>query len=200
MLQKCLTTTVLKRDTVISRTLTNYGIIFDIENRILNCNGKKYDINYEKYHGRHFLSGLDEKLDRIAHRVYYDYCVNGFLLNDDVLNYGTSIHGRPEFFVTLVELSSEAEKLDEYWRNHSKSFVVNFYATVEQVHRFNFELDEWRAPPYDDWNELDDEMKLKKWMLSHAIDRANNGLSMQSLFVRDDVIILPTQIESIEDM
>ena len=43
-------------------------------------------------------------------------------------------------------------------------------------------------------------MKLKKWMLSHAIDRANNGLSMQSLFVRDDVIILPTQIESIEDM
>lgn len=191
---------VLKRDTVISRTLSNYGIIFDIENRILHCNGKKYDIDYEKYRGRHFLSGLDEKLDRIAHRVYYDYCVNGFLLNDDVLNYGTSIHERPEFFMTFVELSSKAEELDEYWRNNSKSFVVNFYATVEQVHRFNFELDEWRDPPYDDWNELDDGMKLKKWMLSHAIDRANNDLSMQFLYVRDDVIIPSTQIESIEEM
>jgi hypothetical protein len=191
---------VLKRDTVISRTLGHYGIFFDIENRILHCNGEKYDIDYEKYRSRHFLSGLDEKLDRIAHRVYYDYCVNGFLLNDDVLDYGTSIHERPEFFMTLVELSPEAERLDEYWRNHSKSFVVNFYATVEQIHRFNFELDEWRDPPYEDWNELDDEMKLKKWMLSHAIDRANNDLGMQFLYIRDDVIIPPTQIESIEEM
>lgn len=155
---------------------------------------------YEKYRNRHFSIWSDEKLNRIAHRVYYDYCVNGFLLNDDVLNYGTSIHERPEFFMTLVELSSEAEKLDEYWRNHSKSFVVNFYATIEQVHRFNFELDEWKDPPYEDWNKLDDEMKLKKWMLSHAIDRANNCLGMQSLYIRDDVIIPPIQIESIEEI
>lgn len=48
--------------------------------------------------------------------------------------------------------------------------------------------------------ELDDEMKLKKWMLSHAIDRANNDLGMQFLYIRDDVIIPPTQIESIEEM
>lgn len=91
---------VLKRDTVISRALGHYGIFFDIENRILHCNGEKYDIDYEKYRSRHFLSGLDEKLDRIAHRVYYDYCVNGFLLNDDVLDYGTSIHERPVLSAT----------------------------------------------------------------------------------------------------
>lgn len=126
---------VLKRDTVISRMLSNYGMIFDTENRILICNGKEYDIDYEKYCGCHFLSGLDEELDRIAHRVYYDYCVNGFLLNDDVLNYRTSIHERPEFLMTLVELSPKAKELDEYWRNHSKSYVVNFYATIEQVHK-----------------------------------------------------------------
>lgn len=191
---------VLKRDTIISRMLSNYGIIFDVENRILNCNDKKYDIDYEKYRGRHFLSELDEKLDRIAHRLYYDYCVNGFLLNDDVLNYGTSIHERPEFFMTLVELSSKAEELDEYWRNHSKSYAINFYVTVEQVHRFNFNLDEWRDPPYDNWNELDDNMKLKKWMLFHAIDRVNDDLSMQFIYVRDDIIIPPIQIESIEEM
>lgn len=37
-------------------------------------------------------------------------------------------------------------------------------------------------------------------MLSHAIDRANNDLGMQLLYIRDDVIIPPTQIESIEEM
>lgn len=41
-----------------------------------------------------------------------------------------------------------------------------------QVHRFNFELDEYMDPPYEDWIELNDAMKLKKWMLSHTIDRA----------------------------
>lgn len=191
---------VLKRDTVISGMLSHYGLIFDIENKILNCNGEKYDIDYEKYRGRRFLSELDEKLDRIAYRVYYDYCVNGFLLNDNVKDYGTSIHERPEFLITLVGLSQKVEELDEFWRNHSKSYVVNFYATLEQVHRFNFNLDEHRDPPYEDWNELDDDMKVKKWMLSYAIDRANNNLDMQCLYVRDEIIIPPNQIESIKEM
>lgn len=39
---------VLKRDTVISKALGYYGIFFDIENRILHCNGEKYDIDYDE--------------------------------------------------------------------------------------------------------------------------------------------------------
>lgn len=191
---------VLKQDTVISRMLSNYGLKFDIENKILSCNGKNYDIDYEKYCGHNFLSELDEQLNRIAHRVYYDYCVNGFLFNDNVKDYGTDIHERPEFLMTLVGLSPKAEELEKFWRSHSKSYVVNFYVTLEQVHRFNFELDERRDLPYEDWNELDDDMKVKKWMLSYAIDRANNDLDMQFLYVRDKIIILPNQIESIKEM
>lgn len=65
---------------------------------------------------------------------------------------------------------------------------------MDQVHRFNFELDEDRDPPYEGWTELNDELKLKKWMLSHAIDRAVNRLGEQFLYVRDDVSIPPNQI------
>lgn len=38
--------TVLSRDTSISRLLKNYGIIFDIHNRIMICDGKEYNIDY----------------------------------------------------------------------------------------------------------------------------------------------------------
>lgn len=37
-------------------------------------------------------------------------------------------------------------------------------------------------------------IRLLQWMLSHAIDRAVNGLGEQFLYVRDDVSIPPNQI------
>jgi hypothetical protein len=185
---------VLSSDTSLKRLLGNAGIEFDISRKIVTCNGKEYNIDYEKYRNRHCLSGIDEKLSSIAHRVFYDFCVNGFLVNDNVFDYGTGIHERPEFLMTLGQLFPQAQKLESIWRSKAKSYSIVFYATIGQVHRFNFELDEFRDPPYERWLELDDEMKIKKWMLSHAIDRAANELSMQFLYVRDDVIIPSNQI------
>jgi len=48
--------------------------------------------------------------------------------------------------------------------------------------------------------ELDDEMKIKKWMLSYAIDRAAKKLDTQFLYVKDDVIISPEQIIEISEL
>lgn len=163
----------------------------------ISCKGNSYDIDYEKYRNHHFLTGLDEKLDRVAHRVYYDFCVNGFMANDNVYNYGTNIHERPEFLMTLGEVFPQAQKVESFWRSKAKSYRVDFFATVDQVHRFNFELDEYRDPPYEDWDELDDEMKLKKWMLSHVIDRAHDDLGMTTLYIKDDVTIPANQIISV---
>lgn len=80
----------------------------------------------------------------------------------------------------------QAKKLDEYWRSHSKSYRIYFYTTIEQVTRVTFDLDEVKNPPYDDWSNYDDEMKIKKWMLAHAIDRANNMLSEESVYIKDN--------------
>ncbi|WP_205087639.1 hypothetical protein [Veillonella magna] len=163
----------------------------------ISCKWNSYDIDYEKYRNHHFLTGLDEKLDRVAHRVYYDFCVNGFMANDNVYNYGTNIHERPEFLMTLGEVFPQAQKVENFWRSKAKSYRVDFFVTVDQVHRFNFELDEYRDPPYEDWDELDDEMKLKKWMLSHVIDRAHDDLGMTTLYIKDDVTIPANQIISV---
>lgn len=94
----------------------------------------------------------------------------------------------------------QAEKVDSFWRAISKSYRVDFYATVDQVHRFNFELDEYRDPPYEDWFDLDDDMKLKKWMLSHAINRAHDDFGMTILYIKDYVIIPANQITSISEL
>lgn len=192
--------TVLSEETTLKRLLERAGVTFDIQNKLVFCNGKSYDIDYEKYRGHHFLTGIDEKLDKVAHRVYYDFCVNGFMANDNVYNYGTNIHERPEFLMTLGELLPQAQKVETFWKNKAESYRVDFYTTVDQVHRFNFELDEYRDPPYEGWFELDDEMKLKKWMLSHAIDRAHDDLRMTFLYVKDDVIIPTNQIISVSEI
>lgn len=191
---------VLSKETILKKLLEKAGVAFDIPNKLVSCNGNTYDIDYEKYKGHHFLVGMDKKLNRVAHRVYYDFCVNGFMANDNVFNYGTNIHERPEFLMTLGELFPQAEKVESFWGAKSKSYRVDSYATVDQVHRFNFELDEYRNPPYEEWFDLNDDMKLKKWMLSHAIDRAHDDLGMTILYIKDDVIIPANQIIDISEL
>lgn len=61
-------------------------------------------------------------------------------------------------------------------------------------------MDEYRDPPYEDWLDLDNDMKLKKWMLSHAIDRAHDDLGMTILYIKDDVIIPANQIIDISEL
>lgn len=79
--------------------------------------------------------------------------------------------------MSLSDLLPDAQKIEQYWETHAESYTVDFFVTKDQVHRFNFELDELRNPPYEDWYDLDDDMKTKKWMLSHAIDRAYDNIS-----------------------
>ena len=50
-------------------------VTFDIEHRLVNCQERNYEIDYEKYRSHHFLTGIDKKLDRVAHRVYYDFAL-----------------------------------------------------------------------------------------------------------------------------
>ena len=84
------------------------------------------------------ITETDEKLKSVAHRVFYDFCVDGFMYNDYIESYGTDIHKRPEFIRTLIDLSDEAQKLDAYWKAKSKPYKVVFYATAEQIHKFTF--------------------------------------------------------------
>lgn len=191
---------VLSNDTLLKKKLSEAGIEFDIPGKIMMCNGTSHDINYDKYKGELYLSDLEEKLRNVARRVYYDFFINGFLFNDDVYSYGTKIHKRPEFIMHLSELFKSAKDLENDWMSQSKSYRIDFYATIDQVTDFTFDLNAIQNPPFDDWWYLDDDMKIKKWMLSHAIDRANNMISEKFVYIKDKVIIPPDQIVEISEL
>ena len=65
------------------------------------------------------------------------------------------------------------------------------------MYGFNFELDDSDIG-YKVWDVLNDDDKIKKWMLGKAVDRAYDDLGEAYLYIRDDVVIPPTQIISRE--
>lgn len=180
---------VLSHNTMLSRLLKRCGVSFDIEKRVLCVNGNVFNIDYENYSERSFLTPEEKYLEAIAHRVYYDFCVDGFWVNDNVEGYGTNIHERPEFISKLTKLSPKVEQLESSWKRKSKPYKVFFYATVEQIHKFTFNLE----TNYDPCTE-DEQDVIKNWMVSMAIDQAFDPGGEHYIYIRDNEYIPPEQI------
>ena len=185
---------ILSENSVMKRALQEYGLFFNVAQHTMVFEGREYDIDYTKYRSKFNLYGEDQHLKSIAYRLYYDYCVNGFMCNDDVFSYGTDIHKRPEFIADLVRMFPKLLKFDIEWRQASISYKIDFFAYPDQLHRFNFDLDNYQDPPYENWDILNDNDKLIKWMLSHAINRAYDELTTTYLYVLNDISIPPEQI------
>ena len=186
---------ILKRGACEYSENTN-GVFFDVKRHLLFYKGKEYNVDYDWYRHNDYSMLLEKYLKPIAHRVYYDYCVNGFMMNDDIFSYGTNIHERPEFMMKLTGAFPDLKKMEDEWAKRSKSYKVNFYATIDQIHRLNFDLNETQEELTDEEIE-----KIKRWMVSHAFDRANsNLLSEVFLYVKDEIDIPPEQITSCEEI
>lgn len=188
----------LSADSEMATVFRKHGLEFDVENKVMYFDGMAYDVNYGKYRNRCNLYGRDEPLSSIAYRLCEDYCVNGFMCNDDFRSYGFDVHIRPEFILDLVNMFPELAELDLEWRRQSTSYKVNFFAYLYQLERYNFDLDEYRDPPYAMWDDLDDNDKVIKWMLGRAIDRAYDELNDIYLYVRSNFHIPAEQIADCE--
>ena len=186
---------VLSHKTMLADYLKKCGIVFDIQERTMFIDGQKYDIDYGHCYGGRMRSPVEGELESVAHRIYYDFCVDGFMYNDHVEAYGTNIHKRPEFITTLINLSSEAQKLDSFWSAKSKPYKIYFYATADQIHKFTFDLEK-NYYPYT----LPEQSALKKWMLLTAVDRAFEYCHEKFIYIRDNCYISPEQIIRYEQM
>ena len=185
---------VLTEDTMLKRVLEQHGLSFDVPNCKMHYNGQTWDIEYEKYKGRYDLTDEEELIEWISHRIYYDYCVNGFLCCDDVTTYGTDIEKRPEFILKLVEMFPELEEMEEWWKETGVPYEVVFYALPEQVMREFFGLPEEDDDMPRYWYELSDEQLIKKKLLSLAVEGMYGGLDKQYLYIKDDLCLPPEQI------
>jgi len=180
---------VLSHNTALSRLLKCDDITFDIEHRKMCINGRDFDVDYDHYRECGLLTPEEKYLDSIAHRIYYDFCVDGFWVNDNIERYGTDIHERPEFLSKLVKMSPEAARLDAFWRSKSKPYKIFFYATLDQIHKFTFDLENNYTP----YTESEKE-HVKNWMLRMAIDQAFDPGGEYYIYIRDYEYIPPEQI------
>jgi len=105
--------------------------------------------NYDWYRHNDYSMTPEKYLKPIAHPVYYDYCANG-MMNDDVCSYGTNSHERPEFMMKLSGAFRDLKKMEDEWAERNKSYKVNFHAIIDQIHRFNFDLNETQEGLTDD--------------------------------------------------
>ena len=174
---------VLSNNTVLSTMLKSCDVIFDIENHTVYYKGKRFYIS----------KNIQEPLWQ---RIYFDYCIDGFLYCDDVKKYGYDVYKRPEFFLNLQECFPNIKKLEEYWKTKSKTFLIEFYATVNQMNKFTFDscLDEHIMNPIDETEEIDDNQKIRRWLLIKAIDRIYNPIDETYAYIEDEGYIPTNQI------
>lgn len=192
---------VLSEDTRLKSFLANYDIAFNIPRRTVTAKDKVININYDDYRGKFRLSQYEKSISAVAHRIYYDYLVNSFMSNDNVFDYGTEIHKRPEFFIQLIKLFPQLKEAEQKWIEQSKSYKITFFAYPEQIQPFSFELDNIEDPPFDDWSDLSVQQRLKKQLLSYSIDRAFRwGRDETFLYIKDNIDIPPEQIVSCEEI
>lgn len=110
---------ILSENTQLSRMLKSYGVSFDVKRHLLLYKDKEFNVDYDWYRHNDYSKPPEKFLEPIAHRIYYDYCVNGFMMNDDIFSYGTNIHERPEFMMKISDAFPDLKK----WRMNGRNIV-----------------------------------------------------------------------------
>lgn len=158
---------VLVEPSELSLFLDNQGIKFDVDSKKIYFSDKIYNIDYETYKNqKESLTFQEKRLKNIARKIYFDHQINGFFFSEDIFNYGTGIDKSPEFLLTLSALNSTSNYLGDQWSKTRKGYVIKFKAKLNQFENYTFydNVNDYLNDSQSDWE------KLKRWMISHAID------------------------------
>lgn len=130
---------VLSQETKLKELLNKVSVCFNIPEQKVIINGNEYNINYDYYRTLGCrLTPQEKALKNIAHKVYYDYGINGFWYCEHPEDYGTDIHKRPEILLTLSEAIPQTSIIGESWKENSVAYKIFFYAKVGQLEKYSF--------------------------------------------------------------
>lgn len=179
---------VLSNDTEMNKLIQKNGISFDLEQKAMYIDSKKYDVDYDKYKGKFLIEG--DELESIAHKLFYDFQINAFLFCKDIGKYSV-IYNTPEFLYTLAQFSQKARLIEDIWKEQSDTYVVKYKAKIDDFAWFTF---------YDKEESFyDDQIKnywcLKNKLIMLAIDGMNGELSENVFaYMNQNTVILPQNI------
>lgn len=176
---------VLSNDTHLREFLEDNNIIFDIENKMMQVGEIQYQVNYEKNRDLDALSKLEEQLDKISHKLFYDYQINAFLFCKDIYKYST-VHEMPEFLYTLSSLNDITKEIIPKWKIMTKPYVIKYKSKIKELAYFTFYQNE--SDYYEDLRE--NWKALRKILVSKAIDSTfGNLVSEICIYMKPNVIV-----------
>lgn len=181
---------VLSNDTYLCKFLKKNNISFDIKNRMMYVGGIAYDVDYEVNRDLDVISRRKDQLNKIGHKLFYDYQINAFLFCEDIYDYST-IHEVPEFLYTLSSLNDITKEIVSKWRMMTKPYVIKYKSKLKDFAYFTFYENEsdYNEDLHDNWQ------VLRKVLLSKAIDSIfGNSSSQIFAYMKPNVIVKPENI------
>ncbi|QSB09305.1 hypothetical protein [Lysinibacillus fusiformis] len=181
--------------------LKNKDIQINIDEKYILFKGNKLDISKET---KGFcLEDEDEYRNRVIHKFYGDFQINGFLSHRNVLTYGGNTRKRPEILFDLARfLKDEKIELDWVKDKNNKHYIIKFKQPLNYYIYFTFEAD-WDSEygiTKDNLEYLPNEIieaKVKKWVIQKSLNIVKDGVYELYSYVNPKVKIEPKDIMEI---
>ncbi|ADU32525.1 hypothetical protein [Evansella cellulosilytica] len=192
----------VSQETPLKAYLEDKNIKISIEEMYILFNGNKFDIS-KKTEG-FCLSDEDENKNRVIHKFYGDYQVNGFLCHENVLTYGGYTKDRPEILYDLAYLLGD-EKIELDWikDKNKKHYIIKFKQPLNYYKWFTFEV-EYEDNDYGitkgNLEYLPNnviEAKVKKWVIHKSLYILKYGKYELYSYVHPEWRIPPKEIMEI---
>lgn len=192
----------VSQETPLKTYLENKDIQINIEEKYLLFKGEKLDIS--KKNEGFGLSDEDEYRNRIIHKFYGDFQVNGFLCHENVLTYGGYTKDRPEILFDLANfLKDEKIELDWVKDKNKKHHIIKFKQPLNYYIWYTFEV-EYEDNDYgitkDNLEYLPNnviESKVKKWVIQKSLYLLKEGIYELYSYVHPEWRIAPEDIVEI---
>lgn len=183
---------VLTENTELKRFLLGEQIEFDVDNKKMVVHGIEYELDYQKYLDMKDKTAREKDLESIARKLYYDFQVNGFFFNRDIFDYGTGIHKHPEFLLTLSGFGIETKDIDYKWSKMNQGYVIKYKSHVADFEYYTF----YEGGVEEYLNDAqNDRIKLRHWLISHAIDGCFSNLASEVFaYMKPNIVITPDRI------
>lgn len=182
---------VLSNNTELNKFLKKNNISFDVKKKLMYICDKVYNINYEGKADSDLISERNKNLNKIGHKIYYDFQINAFLFYEDIYEYSTVCEA-PEFLYTLSSLCEATKGIDMKWKELCEPYVIKFKSTLKDFAYFTFYDNEieYEKDRQDNW------LKLRRWLILRAIESAYGELSGSEIFayMKPDTVIVPQNI------
>lgn len=162
------------KDTPLKNYLNNKDIKVNIKDKKIIYKENHLDIStqIEGY----CLSKEDDYKNRVIHKFYDDFQINGFISHTNVLKYEGYTRDRPEILFNLAQFLKD-EKIEQDWikDKNIKHYIIKYKLPLNYYRYFTFEA------KYDDSDygitkynleylpKKEIEVRVKKWVIQKAI-------------------------------